>query len=321
MNRGLWLASAGLVLGVGLVASGCYVRPFGPPVVVSAPIYAEPPPPQYAPPPPQYAPPPPAYEPPPPPQPAPVADATLYPTTPPPDPIPEYQPPAPGYGYYWAAGYWDWTGYDWSWNAGFWAPQRPGYVYFGPRFVFVDGQPVYYRAYWQGPGGYREYGYGYGGRPVPEAWRARPSVEPRAWRTNEVHNNGWRNNPGATTWRGAPPRGEMRGEPGRRVEAGRAEPGRPMGPGRPMEPGRAEPGRPMEPGRTEPARGEPMHGGAPPPGGFHGGASPMAPAGRPGGAPPPPAMRGGPPPAMHAAPPAPRPPAPAGGGAGPHKKK
>jgi hypothetical protein len=291
MNRGLCLASAGLALGVGLAGSGCYVRPYGPPVVVSAPVYAEPPPP----PPAQYAPPPPAYEPPPPPppEPAPVADATLYPTTPPPDPIPEYQPPAPGYGYAWVNGYWDWSGYDWSWNAGFWAPQRPGYVYFGPRFVFVDGRPVYYRAYWQGPGGYREFGYGYGGRPVPENWRARPQVEPRAWRAQEVHNNGWRNNPGAGTWRGAP----MRGEPMRR------EPGRPEG--MRGEPGRGEPGHP-EGMRGEPGRGEPGRG-APPAPGFRGGAPQPAPH-----AGPPPAMhsgpapqRGGPPPAQRSAPPAP----------------
>ncbi len=312
MNRGLWLASAGLALGVGLVGSGCYVRPFGPPVVVGGPVYAEPAPQ------PQYAPPPPVYQPPP--APAPVADATLYPTTPPPDSIPEYQPPAPGYGYYWANGYWDWTGYDWTWNAGFWAPQRAGYLYFGPRFVFLDGRPVYYRAYWQGPGGYREYGYGYAGRPVPEAWRARPSVEPQAWRANEVHNNGWRNNPGAGTWRGAPPRGE----PGRRIEPGRAEPERRMEPGR-AEPIRGEAGHPMEPGRGEGMRGEPgrgdaMHGGAPPPGGgFRGGGSP-APAGH--AAPPPGGgFRGGgsPAPVGHAAPPPAAHTAPSGGGG--RKKK
>ena len=49
-----------------------------------------------------------------------VAGPTVYPATLPPDPIPEYQPPAPGYGFSWINGYWDWTGYDWTWNNGYW---------------------------------------------------------------------------------------------------------------------------------------------------------------------------------------------------------
>src|SRR5215831_21240862 len=90
---------------------------------------------------PQTPPPPPAYaEPPPPPVAAPAAEATFYPTTPPPDPIPEFQPAAPGVGYMWVGGYWDWTGYEWSWNTGYWIPQRAGYIYIGPRFVWEAGQ-------------------------------------------------------------------------------------------------------------------------------------------------------------------------------------
>ncbi len=134
MNRGLWLACS-LALGTAFAASGCYMGPQPPP-----PAYVEP-------------------------APAPVADdGTAYPATPPPDPIPEYQPPAPAYGYSWVGGYWDWIGLEWSWNAGYWAPSDQAYLFVGPRFLFVDGRPVYYRPYWQGPGGYRAYGYGYRGR-------------------------------------------------------------------------------------------------------------------------------------------------------------
>ena len=182
MNRGFWLACS-LSLGTAFAASGCYMGPQPPP-----PAYVEP-------------------------AAAPVAadDGTVYPTTPPPDPIPEYQPPAPAYGYSWVGGYWDWVGFEWSWNAGYWAPSDQAYLFIGPRFLFVDGRPVYYRPYWQGPGGYRAYGYGYRGRAPVGAWRARPSVAPGAWRAQ--HNEGWRRTPGAGAWRGAPARGPepMRG--------------------------------------------------------------------------------------------------------------
>jgi YXWGXW repeat-containing protein len=170
-----------------------------------------------------YQAPPPAY----PAQAAAPADATAYPTSPPPDPVPEAQPPPPGYGYAWIGGYWDWTGYDWSWNPGYWAPQDSAYLYIGPRFVFMDGRPVYYRPYWQGPGGRRVFGYGYRGRPPEPGWRARPSVAPGAWRAEPAHNAGWRASPGAGAWRGAPTRGApmraapapMRGAPTRAAPA------------------------------------------------------------------------------------------------------
>jgi len=181
MNRGLWLVCS-LSLGTAVAASGCYVS-------------SQPPPPAYVDP-----------------AAAPVAaDGTVYPETPPPDPIPEYQPPAPGYGYAWVNGYWDWTGAEWTWDTGYWAPADQAYLFIGPRFLFVDGRPVFYRPYWQGPGGYRAYGYGYRGRAPVGAWRARPSVAPGAWRAE--HNEGWRRTPGATAWRGAPARGPepMRG--------------------------------------------------------------------------------------------------------------
>ncbi len=130
-------------------------------------------------------------------------EASAYPTRPIPDAIPEYVPPSPGYGYTWVAGYWDWTGYDWNWQSGYWAPNRAGFAYYGPRFIWEGDQMVFYRGYWLGPGGSRDYAY-YGGR-GPIGWRARPQYEPRAWRGAPEHNAAWRRAPGA-------PAGGFRGE-------------------------------------------------------------------------------------------------------------
>ena len=69
-----------------------------------------------------------------------------------------------------------------AWDTGYWAPADQAYLFIGPRFLFVGGRPVFYRPYWQGPGGYRAYGYGYRGRAPVGAWRARPSVAPGVWR-------------------------------------------------------------------------------------------------------------------------------------------
>src|SRR5689334_12212905 len=106
-TRMLWLA---VPLGIALL-SGCRarVRAYPPPVPVSATVEVTP-----------------GY-------------ATVYPTAPPPEPIFEVRPPVPGYGYYWVDGYWDWNGYDWSWANGYWAPERPGYAYVRPRYVFEGG--------------------------------------------------------------------------------------------------------------------------------------------------------------------------------------
>jgi WXXGXW repeat (2 copies) len=222
--------SCALMLGFGATLSACTV--YTQPVTASGGVYAEA-------------------------GPAPVADETVYPSAPPPDPVPESPPPAPGPGYIWANGNWDWTGSEWSWNSGYWAPEQPGYVYIGPRFEFVEGRPVYYRSYWRGPGGRREYGYGGRGAP-PAAWRARPASDPVAWRGEPAHNQAWHSSPGAEKWHGnatasatvsrEPEHPENHAEP-TRTEPARTEPAR-------TEPTRTEPTR-TEPTRTEPTRKEP----------------------------------------------------------------
>src|SRR4051794_15865563 len=52
--------------------------------------------------------------------------ATVYPSSPAPEPVPEMRPAPPGYGYNWVDGYWDWNGYDWTWSSGYWVPERTG---------------------------------------------------------------------------------------------------------------------------------------------------------------------------------------------------
>jgi hypothetical protein len=226
---------------------------------------------------------------------------------PPPDPIPEIRPPAPAWGYAWVDGYWDWSGVDWTWNGGYWMPQREGVVYVAPRFVFVDGRPVYYRSYWAGPGGRREYGYGYRGAP-PAAWRARPSATPAAWRAE--HNAAWRSSPGAGTYRG-PVHNEPHGNfqhPGQPAGGNFQHPGQPAG-GNFQHPGQPAGGNFQHPGQPGAAAPNPYHPGAQPPMGAANRAS-MPPAG--GARPPAPAPR----PAAPAPRPAPAPsrPAPSGGG-------
>ena len=71
MNRASrWIAGSSIWLGVASMGAGCYVGPAVPPPATVA-----------------------------------ADDGTLYPSAPPPDPIPEYPPPSPGWGYTWIGGY------------------------------------------------------------------------------------------------------------------------------------------------------------------------------------------------------------------------
>jgi hypothetical protein len=166
------------------VVSGCVIRAQPQPVYANDPNYV-PPQPAYTTDPSYVAPQTGAIE----------VDATVYPSSAPPPPVAEYRPTAPGYGYLWVDGYWDWNGYDWAWSNGYWQPQRSGYIFIGPRYVYESGRPVYYRGYWQGSNGYRDYHYV---APSQPEWRGRPTAAP---------SGGWRGTPPAATggWRGTTP--------------------------------------------------------------------------------------------------------------------
>lgn len=58
----------------------------------------------------------------------------------PPPPRVEYYGTAPGAGYFWVGGYWNWTGYRYAWMGGHWQAPRPGFVWAPRRWVHArDG--------------------------------------------------------------------------------------------------------------------------------------------------------------------------------------
>ncbi|MCG5056209.1 MAG: hypothetical protein KA712_24955 [Myxococcales bacterium] len=115
-----------------------------------------------------------------------ATDTTVYVRSAPPPPLAEYRTGAPGPGYFWVDGYWDWTGYDWTWVSGYWVMAPNQYAWVRPRYVVVGGRWLYEPGFWRGPSGQRDYYYG------------RPNRAPAA-------HSGWRAAPPNTgTWR-APP--------------------------------------------------------------------------------------------------------------------
>jgi hypothetical protein len=66
-------------------------------------------------------------------------------TPPPPPRVVRYQPPAPGPGFFWVAGYWDVNGPRYVWHDGYW--QRPPYAdgyWVAPRWE----RGRYFKGYW-----------------------------------------------------------------------------------------------------------------------------------------------------------------------------
>lgn len=84
---------------------------------------------------------------------APVAASAARP--PEPAPVEETIGSAPGPGYVWVPGHWDWHAFErrYSWEEGYWAPTRevvaPPAVVVGPRFVW--GPRYSWHPYWHHP--------------------------------------------------------------------------------------------------------------------------------------------------------------------------
>jgi hypothetical protein len=83
-------------------------------------------------------------------QPVPGAPEEVTVTQDPPAPLYETVGIAPGPGFIWVGGFYEWNGGGWIWRRGHYAhPPRPGAVWFGPRYEFRGGRRVFIRGYWR----------------------------------------------------------------------------------------------------------------------------------------------------------------------------
>lgn len=78
------------------------------------------------------------------------------------------RPYAPGPGYAWVDGYWNWNGSGWVWADGHWTAPRPGYIVVQPRWVRQG------RGWSYAPGGWRRGG---GTVQVRPGAQVRPGVQ------------------------------------------------------------------------------------------------------------------------------------------------
>ena len=76
-----------------------------------------------------------------------VASAQVYVQVAPP-PLRVEPVPAPRRGYVWVPGHWQWRGHRHVWVAGHWIGARPGYRYYGPRWVEHNGRWLYESGRW-----------------------------------------------------------------------------------------------------------------------------------------------------------------------------
>lgn len=80
------------------------------------------------------------------------AAAQVYVQTAPPAPIYESVPAAPGAGYYWVAGYWEWNGYRYVWRRGYYAETPYSGAAWVPGHWVHNGYGWYWRAgHWRRP--------------------------------------------------------------------------------------------------------------------------------------------------------------------------
>ncbi|MDB4940888.1 MAG: hypothetical protein JWP97_422 [Labilithrix sp.] len=71
---------------------------------------------------------------------------------PPPAPVREERPPAPGPQAAWVGGYWHWTGMQYAWIPGHWEAPPPGAVWNAPAYTARDGKYFYETGGWNNSG-------------------------------------------------------------------------------------------------------------------------------------------------------------------------
>lgn len=68
---------------------------------------------------------------------------------PPPAPVREERPAAPGAQSVWVSGYWHWTGMQYAWIPGHWDAPRPGATWNAPVYTARDGKYFYESGAWK----------------------------------------------------------------------------------------------------------------------------------------------------------------------------
>ena len=70
-------------------------------------------------------------------------------SAPPADKAEESRPAAPGYGYIWVAGYWDYLDGNYIWRDGRWVQGKPDYEYVRARYEYDGKAWVFHRPHWK----------------------------------------------------------------------------------------------------------------------------------------------------------------------------
>jgi hypothetical protein len=68
---------------------------------------------------------------------------------PPPDKAEGQRPAAPGFGYIWVSGYWDYLDGNYVWHDGRWVQGKPDYEYVRARYEHLESGWVFHRPHWK----------------------------------------------------------------------------------------------------------------------------------------------------------------------------
>lgn len=68
---------------------------------------------------------------------------------PPPEKVDGDKPAAPGYGYIWVSGYWDYLDGNYLWRSGRWVQGKADYEYVRAHYEAVNNRWVFHRPHWK----------------------------------------------------------------------------------------------------------------------------------------------------------------------------
>jgi hypothetical protein len=70
-------------------------------------------------------------------------------SAPPPEKTEGDKPAAPGFGYIWVAGYWDYLDGNYIWRDGRWVQGKPDYEYVRARYEYDGKSWLFHRPHWK----------------------------------------------------------------------------------------------------------------------------------------------------------------------------